>query len=164
MCPAPYWALFGPINMKDAVHILKGFRTPRGKNHHGNRTRKRLSAMVLRADPGVTLPGLILGSSIIWGITWDEPLLSISFRVCNGSIAGVPQCYEDRLGYYKRSPLHVLIIHQSRRVGSKEQLAARVLSDQQGMCPLSRVERGGQRNPSFRLLRNRRFWCVPLWS
>lgn len=76
----------------------------------------------------------------------------------------MPQCYEDRLRYYKRSPLHVLIIHQSRRVGSKEQPAARVLSDQQGMCLLSRVERGDQRNPSFRLLRNRQFLCIPLWS
>lgn len=120
--------------------------------------------MVLRADPGVTLPGWILGSSIIWGITRDEPLLSVSFPVCNGNIAGVPRCYEDRLGYYNRSPLHVLIIHQSRRVGSKEQPVARVLSDQQGMCPLSRAERGGQRNPSLRLLRNRQFWFVPLLS
>lgn len=58
--------------------------------------------MVLRADPGVTLPGLILGSSINWCMAWGELLLSVFFPVCNGSIAGVPcSCYEDHLGYYK---------------------------------------------------------------
>lgn len=37
--------------------------------------------MVLRADPGVTLPGLILGSSINWCMAWGELLLSSSLSV-----------------------------------------------------------------------------------
>lgn len=113
--------------------------------------------MVLRADPGVTLPGLILGSSINWCMAWVELLLSVFFPVCNGSIAGVPcSCYEDHLGYYK------LFLRAGEPEARSSQLHMCWVTSKG--CACSAEWNSGQKSPSFLLWRKHRFWFVPLWS